>query len=109
MSREVAKGAQPETLLAGLLRYGTWLASGVTVLGLSVAMAEGSPRAGAHVVSAGVALFISLPVLRVLVMLAVFVWDRDHRLAAITMIVLVTILAGFVIGIYMSNLKGLAH
>jgi uncharacterized membrane protein len=109
MSKEVAKWVQPETLLAGLLRYGTWLASSVTALGLTVAMAEGSPRAGARVVSAGVALFISLPVLRVLVMLAIFVWDRDHRLAAVTMIVLVTILAGFVIGICSPNVKGLAH
>ena len=107
MSR--TEGPRLELLLAGLLRYGTWLAAAVTALGLTVALAEGPPWAGAHVVSAGVVLFISLPVLRVLVMLAVFVRDRDRRLAAITMIVLVMILAGFVMGICLPNLKGLAH
>jgi hypothetical protein len=39
MSREAAKAPQPELLLAGLLRYGTWLASGVTGLGLAMSLA----------------------------------------------------------------------
>ena len=39
MSREAVKAPQTEWLLAGLLRYGTWLASGVTGLGLAMSLA----------------------------------------------------------------------
>ena len=104
MSKETVKTPQPERLLAELLRYGTWLASGVTGLGLALPLAgvEGAP-----VVAAGVALFIALPVLRVLVMIAAFILNRDYRLVIVAAVVLMTILAGFVIGLSSSNL--LAH
>ena len=100
MSKESVKPPQPEWLLAGLLRYGTWLASGVTGLGLAMSLV-GADRA--HVVAAGVALFISLPVLRVLVMLGAFILTRDYRLVIVTTMVLMTILAGLVIGLCFSN------
>jgi hypothetical protein len=72
MSKETVKAPQPEWLLAGLLRYGTGLATGVTGLGLALSLVgvEGAP-----VVAAGVALFIALPVLRVLVMLGA--WEAQ--------------------------------
>ena len=104
MSREAAKAPQPELLLAGLLRYGTWLASGVTGLGLAMSLVGAD---GAHVVAAGVALFISLPVLRILVMLGAFILNRDYRLVIVAAVVLITILAGLVIGLSSSN--PLAH
>ena len=100
MSREAVKAPQPELLLAGLLRYGTWLASGVTGLGLALSLVGVE---GARVVAAGVALFIALPVLRVLVMLGAFILDQDYRLVIVTTVVLVTILAGLVIGLCFSN------
>src|SRR5262249_49447471 len=62
---------------------------------------------GAPVVVAGVALFIALPVLRVLVMLGVFIVERDYRLVIAPTVVLMTILAGLVIGLFLSN--PLAH
>ena len=104
MSTEIVKAPQAELLLAGLLRYGTWLASGVTGLGLAMSLAgvEGTP-----VVAAGVALFIALPVLRVLVMLGAFIVDQDYRLVLVATVVLLTILAGLVIGLSFSN--PLAH
>ena len=98
--------SKTEGLLAGLLRYGTWLASGVIASGLAMSLVGLS---GAQVVASGVVLFIALPVLRVLVMLAVFMWDRDYRLAIIAAIVLMTIVAGFAIGVFMSNPRALAH
>jgi uncharacterized membrane protein len=100
MSTETFKAPQPEWLLAGLLRYGTWLASGVTGLGLAMSLAgvEGAP-----VVATGVALFIALPVLRVLVMLGVFIVDQDYRFVLVATVVLITILAGLVIGLSLSN------
>jgi uncharacterized membrane protein len=104
MSKETVKAPQPELLLAGLLRSGTWLASGVTGLGLALPLVrvEGAPT-----VAAGVALFIALPVLRVLVMLGAFILHRDYRLAIVAAVVLMTILAGLVIGLSSSN--SLAH
>ena len=98
--------SKTEGLLAGLLGYGTWLASGVIGSGLAMSLVGLS---GAQVVAAGVVLFISLPVLRVLVMLAVFMRDRDYRLALVAAVVMLTIVAGFVIGIYVSNPRALAH
>ena len=104
MSKKTAKARRPDLLLAGLLRYGTWLASGVTGLGLALSLVGVE---GARVVAAGVALFIALPVLRVLVMLGAFVLNRDYRLVIVATAVLVTILAGLVIGLSSSN--SLAH
>jgi uncharacterized membrane protein len=100
MSKEAVNAPHPELLLAGLLRYGTWLASAVTGLGLAMSLLRVE---GAHVVASGVALFIALPVLRVLVMLGVFLLDRDYRLVIVTTAVLMTILAGLVIGLSLSN------
>ena len=99
MSRDAVK-ASPELLLAGLLRYGTWLASGVTGLGLAMSLAGVE---GTYVVAAGVALFIALPVLRVLLMLGAFLLDRDYRLVLVAAVVLMTILAGLVIGLSFPN------
>jgi uncharacterized membrane protein len=100
MRREAVKAPQPEWLLAGLLRYGTGLAAGVTALGLAMPLVgfEGAP-----VVAAGVALFIALPVLRVLVMLGAFIFDQDYRFAILATVVLITILTGLVIGLSLSN------
>ena len=104
MSREAVKAPQPELLLAGLLRYGTWLASGVTGLGLAMSLAGVE---GTRAVAAGVALFIALPVLRVLVMLGAFIRDQDYWLVIVAAVVLMTILAGLLIGLFFSN--PLAH
>ena len=104
MSKETVKASQPELLLAGLLRYGTWLASGVTGLGLAMPLVGVE---GARVVAAGVALFVALPVLRVLVMLGAFILNQDYRLLIVATAVLMTILAGLVIGLSSSN--PLAH
>jgi uncharacterized membrane protein len=104
MSEEAVKPPQLELLLAALLLYGTWLASGVTGLGLAMSLAGVE---GTYVVAAGVALFIALPVLRVLVMLGAFILNQDYRLVIVAAVVLMTILAGLVIGLSLSN--PLAH
>jgi uncharacterized membrane protein len=100
MSTETVKAPQAELLLAGLLRYGTWLASGVTGLGLAMSLAGVE---GTAVVAVGVVLFIALPVLRVLVMLGAFIVDQDYRLVLVATVVLITILAALVIGLSLSN------
>jgi uncharacterized membrane protein len=52
-----------------------------------------------RIVTAGIALLIVLPVLRVSLMLVVFVRERDFRFSAIAMLVLVIIVLGSVLGV----------
>jgi uncharacterized membrane protein len=54
---------------------------------------------GAQVITAGVGLFILLPILRVILMLGIFVKERDYKFAAAAAAVLVIIFAGLVVGI----------
>jgi uncharacterized membrane protein len=96
MSEQAVKSPQLELLLAALLLYGTWLASAVTGLGLALSLGG---IEGTYVVAAGVALFIALPVLRVLAMLGAFIHNQDYRLVIVAAVVLMTMLAGFVIGL----------
>jgi uncharacterized membrane protein len=93
-----------ERLLAGLLSYGSWLASVIIALGLVLALIDTSASAaktilsGTNIMAIGIGLFIVLPVLRVIVMLIAFLHERDYRLSAISMLVLAIIFAGIVLG-----------
>jgi hypothetical protein len=89
-----------ELLLAGLLRWGTCLASAMIGTGLAMTLsgAEGPiGLTGMGIVTAGIAFFIFLPVLRVLLMLGVFVRQRDYRLVVVAL------------GMCLSNSPALAH
>jgi hypothetical protein len=104
----MAKGPRLESLLARLLQYGTWLATAVVGLGLTLAMIERPAGAqnpttlpGMRIVSAGIAGFILLPVFRLIVMLIVFIRLRDHRFIAITAAVLIIILMSCALGMYL--------
>ena len=88
-----------ERLLAVLLRYGVWLASLAIGIGLAVALA-GSAPAGMRIVAIGIGLFILLPSLRVLLMLAVFVRARDYRFGLIAALVLAIIVLGLAVGMH---------
>lgn len=85
-----------ERRLAGLLRYGTWLASLVIAVGLILTTFR---PADIKVAGAGIVLFILLPVSRVLLMLFAFLGERDYRLALAAGLVLGIIVAGVVLGI----------
>jgi uncharacterized membrane protein len=109
VSSELGRSSRLERLLATVLHYGTYLASGVIAVGLVLGVID--QHAGAHlpavlssthIVTAGIALLILLPVLRVALMLIVFAIDRDRRFVAIAALVLLIILAGFVLGMHMS-------
>jgi len=87
-----------EESLAVLLRYGNCLASVAIGLGLALALCDS--RFGTRnlailpnmrIAAIGIALFILLPTLRVLLMLLVFIRDGDCRLAAAAGLVLVII------------------
>jgi uncharacterized membrane protein len=80
-----------ERRVALVLGAGTWLASAVIGAGMVL-------PAGTTIVNAGVALFIALPVVRVLVMLVEFLRRRDYRIAIIAAAVLAVIVLGIVLG-----------
>jgi uncharacterized membrane protein len=90
-----------EPLLARVLNVGTWFASVVIAAGLVLSLFnERTPfPTGAQVVIAGIGLFVLLPILRVILMLTIFVKERDYQFAATAALVLLTIFAGFAIGI----------
>jgi uncharacterized membrane protein len=48
--------------------------------------------------TAGIALFILLPIMRLILMLGAFVHQRDYRFGAIAALVLVIVVAGSMIG-----------
>jgi len=90
-----------EPLLAGVLNVGTCLASIVIAAGLMLSLShQRTPfPTGAQIVSAGIGLFILLPILRVILMLIFFAKERDYKFAAAAAVVLLILFAGFAIGI----------
>ena len=95
-----------EELLAAFLRYGSW--SAVAAIGLGYTLALVGSHAPAwnlpvlshmRIVRMGIALFILLPILRVLLMLLVFIREGDFRFAFISGIVLAVILLGIFLGV----------
>lgn len=98
--------ARLEFLLAGLLNHGTKCASAIVGAGFALALVgqhAGIPPAatssGMKIATAGIGLFILLPILRVGLMLVVFVRERNYRLGVVAAIVLVVILLGMAIGV----------
>jgi hypothetical protein len=90
-----------ETLLARLLRFGTWAAcllmAAGALLDLPIAIRFGLANgvAALDVIKAGIAVLIVLPVARVALMLIVFVGERDYVYTAIAALVLAIIGTGF--------------
>jgi uncharacterized membrane protein len=91
-----------EHWLASLLHFGTWIATGTIAVGLALALHThgGAHRAAADmpVVTAGIALFILLPIMRLILMLGVFVHQRDYRFGAIAALVLAIVAVGLLVG-----------
>ena len=105
MNHVTADSERRERLIAGLLWYGTWLASAFIAGGLIIGLLQhhAAPLfAGLSsfaVVRIGVALFIILPVARVVLLLFIFLLERDYAYTAISALVLVIIGAGLLAGI----------
>jgi len=93
-----------EKMLAGLLRYGTWIACAAIGVGMTLAILDpylGTLHvSGMRIATVGVILFILLPSTRVLLMLTVFLRDRDYPLALTAAIVLAIIILGFFLGVH---------
>lgn len=85
-----------ENRLGNLLRYGTLAASGLVAAGLVLSAAW---RAlGMGIATAGIALLILLPALRVATMLVFFLRAGDYRYGAIAALVLLIISFSFFVG-----------
>ena len=109
MKNTVLISSPLESLLAGVLLYGSWVASATIGLGLALAWIDS--RFGTHhlailssasIVTVGIALFILLPVLRVALMLVVFLREGDYRFGIIAALVLTIIFLGCAVGARMS-------
>lgn len=102
MSTDLAGHPELNQLLAKVLHRGTWLGWSVIALGSAPPMAGWSGASFTmictRIVTAGIALLIALPVLRVFLMLVVFVRERDFTFSAIAMLVLAIILLGSMLG-----------
>jgi hypothetical protein len=103
VSTDLAGRPEVDQLLASVLHRGTWLGWSVIGLGLALPMAgwsgPSSTMTCTRIVTAGIALLIVLPVLRVFLMLVVFVRERDVLFSAIAMLVLAIIVLGSVVGV----------
>jgi uncharacterized membrane protein len=92
-----------ESILTGLLRYGAIVASGWIAVGMVMGMI-GSARPSFRVgiadrcMAIGIVLLITLPVLRVAMTTAVFLFERDYLFAAVSAAVLIIITLGFLLG-----------
>ena len=105
MRRVMRAGTRLEHWLASLLHYGTWIATGTIAAGLVLALAAMRTHGGAHpaaagmsIVTVGIALFILLPIMRLILMLGVFLHQRDYRFSAIAALVLAIVAAGLLVG-----------
>jgi uncharacterized membrane protein len=90
-----------EQRLATMLQFGTRVGSCIIAVGW-VLSATGEPpsTAAAAIIRAGIALFILLPALRVLLMVVVFVRARDYRFGAIAAVVLAVIVVSAALGMH---------
>jgi len=80
-----------ERLLARVLDQGTWLASGIISVGW---LLRAAGWRSVVLIDSGIALFLLLPVVRVVIMLVVFVRERDYRFGIIAGVVLTIIVLG---------------
>jgi hypothetical protein len=99
-----------ERWLARLLEYGTYVACAVIASGLVLAnvLERGAGPAspsllGTHIVTVGIAILLLLPAVRVTLMLAAFVRDREYRFGFAAAFVLVVIVLGFMAGMLSSK------
>jgi uncharacterized membrane protein len=100
MSMDSAGERGLERLLANVLSIGTWLGSAAIAIGLTMqGLRWGhvmSALTCARTITAGIALFILLPILRVLLMAIAFVRSRDVMLGVMAIAVVAVIgLAAF--------------
>jgi hypothetical protein len=106
--RNPQAAARLERLLAVLLHYGTWAGSCSMAVGLALRWSASSfaGQLGRAALTAGVCMIILLPVARLMLMLAVYLAERDYRFASIAAFVLLVVIGGCVTGVALGPLGG---
>jgi len=105
MNRPVNNPDRHDGMIAGLLWYGTLIASAVIGAGIFLGVLDPLDPSlelahiGYHLVMVGVVIFVLLPVARVALMFVMFLHARDHAYTAISALVLVIIGLGLVSGL----------
>lgn len=84
--------------LALLMEWGTWLATGLIALGLLLAV-TGPEGPGLRIILGGTALFVLLPVFRVILLGVQFLFRREPFWAAVTGLVLLIVAAGVIVNL----------
>ncbi|MGO1767516.1 hypothetical protein CAP48_08415 [Advenella sp. S44] len=100
-----SKPNRHDGIIAGLLWYGTLIASAVIMTGIilgalaQIGVTPALSLAGYALIRIGVVIFVLLPIIRVALMLVMFAHARDYLYTAIAALVLVIIGAGVIIGL----------
>ncbi len=100
-----SKPNRHDGIIAGLLWYGTWIASAVIMTGIifgtlaQMGITPALSPAGYALIRIGVVIFVLLPIIRVALMLVMFAHARDYLYTAIAALVLAIIGAGVLIGL----------
>lgn len=85
-----------ERFLSRLLHYGTYAACAVIAVGLAISCAANT--VGLRIATAGILIFMALPVARVGAMLVAFLQAKDYRFSAVAALVLAIIACSYLIG-----------
>jgi Protein of unknown function (DUF1634) len=96
--KKIETEGQIESVLARALALGTWLISAIISAGLLLSFFSAGMPYGSRIITAGIGLFILLPIARIILMLALFVRIREYKFAGIAAFVLAIIFASLVIG-----------
>ncbi|MBB1592863.1 DUF1634 domain-containing protein [Achromobacter sp. UMC46] len=94
-----------DRLIAGLLWYGTWIASAMIAVGMTMmafcqfGYAVPILKGGFWLVKAGVVVFILLPVARVALLSCMFLRERDYVFAGLSSFVLAVIGVGVLLAL----------
>ncbi|MBR7654495.1 DUF1634 domain-containing protein [Brucella oryzae] len=102
--KPVENPGRRDKAVAALLWYGTWLASALIAAGVAIMTVEPLQAtlslsiSGYDIVKAGIAVFILLPITRVVLVMYLFLRERDYVYAVIAAMVLTIILLGIVFG-----------
>ncbi|HLU01525.1 MAG TPA: DUF1634 domain-containing protein [Advenella sp.] len=105
MNSLINKPDRHDGIIAGLLWYGTLIASAVIMIGImlgALTQIDGAPnlvQTGQALITLGVVIFVLLPIIRVALMLVMFAHARNYVYTAIAALVLAIIGVGVLLGL----------
>jgi len=101
MIENLAKHTLLERRISKLLEWGTWIGCAIVSAGIAMGLfsAVQFRYDSTRLVSIGIATFIAMPILRVAVMAFTFIKEKDAVFAIISVLVLLIIGIGAVIGV----------